>query len=142
MSLLISSPHTHSGKSVHSTMLLVMLALAPATIFGLYLFGLPAISLFLITILGCVLAEAIALKIMGKPVGKYLSDGSAILTGWLLALSGYVGGAEVQAASALGMIRFMYLWIPVILIAVVALVLTRLRVETANQKLREEQAGA
>ncbi|WP_308874848.1 hypothetical protein [Thiothrix subterranea] len=29
MSLLISSPHTHSGKSVHSTMLLVMLALAP-----------------------------------------------------------------------------------------------------------------
>jgi electron transport complex protein RnfD len=87
MSLLISSPHTHSGKSVHTTMLLVMLALAPATIFGLYLFGLPAISLFLITILGCVLAEAIALKIMGKPVGKYLSDGSAILTGWLLAMS-------------------------------------------------------
>ncbi|WMP17166.1 RnfABCDGE type electron transport complex subunit D [Thiothrix lacustris] len=87
MSLLISSPHTHSGKSVHTTMLLVMLALAPATVFGLYLFGLPAISLFLITILGCVLAEAIALKIMGKPVGKYLSDGSAILTGWLLAMS-------------------------------------------------------
>ncbi len=87
MSLLISSPHTHSGKSVHSTMLLVMLALAPATVFSLYLFGLPAISLFLITILGCVLAEAMALKIMGKPVGKYLSDGSAILTGWLLAMS-------------------------------------------------------
>ena len=35
MSLLISSPHTHSGKSVQNTMLLVMLALAPATIFGL-----------------------------------------------------------------------------------------------------------
>lgn len=87
MSLLISSPHTHSGKSVQNTMLLVMLALAPATIFGLYLFGLPAISLFFITILGCVLAEAMALKIMGKPVGKYLSDGSAILTGWLLAMS-------------------------------------------------------
>lgn len=87
MSLLISSPHTHSGKSVQNTMLLVMLALAPATVFGLYLFGLPAISLFLITILGCVFAEAMALKIMGKPVGKYLSDGSAILTGWLLAMS-------------------------------------------------------
>lgn len=76
---------------------------------------------------------------LGVKVGGGL--GTA-LTGWLLALSGYVGGAEVQAASALGMIRFMYLWIPVILIAVVALVLTRLRVETANQKLREEQAGA
>jgi electron transport complex protein RnfD len=84
---MISSPHTHSGKSVQTTMLWVMFALAPATVFGLYLFGLPAISLFLITIFGCVLAEAIALKIMGKPIGKYLSDGSAILTGWLLAMS-------------------------------------------------------
>jgi electron transport complex protein RnfD len=87
MSLMISSPHTHSGKSVQHTMLLVMFALAPATTFGLYLFGWPAINLFLITILGCLLAESIALKIMGKPVGKYLSDGSAILTGWLLAMS-------------------------------------------------------
>ncbi|MBU0655033.1 MAG: RnfABCDGE type electron transport complex subunit D [Gammaproteobacteria bacterium] len=87
MSLMISSPHTHSGKSVQNTMLLVMLALAPATAFGLYLFGWPAINLFLATILGCLLFEAIGLKIMGKPVGKYLSDGSAILTGWLLAMS-------------------------------------------------------
>lgn len=87
MSLMISSPHTHSGKSVQYTMLLVMLALAPATAFGLYLFGWPAINLFLATILGCLLFEAISLKIMGKPVGKYLSDGSAILTGWLLAMS-------------------------------------------------------
>ncbi len=87
MSLMISSPHTHSGKSVQTTMLLVMLALAPATSFGLYLFGWPAINLFLATLLGCLLFEAISLKIMGKPVGKYLSDGSAILTGWLLAMS-------------------------------------------------------
>lgn len=87
MSVLISSPHTHSGKSVQTTMLWVILALTPATLFGFYLFGMPAISLFLITVLGCVLAEAIALKIMGKPQGKYLSDGSAILTGWLLAMS-------------------------------------------------------
>lgn len=84
---MISSPHTHSGKSVQYTMLLVMLALAPATVFGLYLFGWPAINLFLVTILGCLLFEAISLKIMGRQVGKYLFDGSAILTGWLLAMS-------------------------------------------------------
>lgn len=72
---------------------------------------------------------------LGVKVGGGL--GTA-LTGWLLALSGYVGGAEVQVASALGMIRFMYLWIPVILIAVVALVLTRLTVESANMRLRED----
>lgn len=87
MSLMISSPHTHSGKSVQHTMLLVMLALAPATVFGLYWFGWPAINLFLITVLGCVLVEAAALQLAGKPVGKYLGDGSAILTGWLLAMS-------------------------------------------------------
>ena len=39
MSIVVSSPHTHSGNSVQQTMLLVMLALAPATAFGLYLFG-------------------------------------------------------------------------------------------------------
>ena len=87
MSLLISSPHTHSGKSVQQTMILVMVALAPATLFGLYLFGWPAINLFLITILSCLLIETFALKIMGKPIGKFALDGSAILTGWLLAMS-------------------------------------------------------
>ena len=87
MSLLISSPHTHSGNSVQTTMLLVMLALTPATVYGLYLFGWPAINLFLITILTCLLVETIALKIMGKSINKFALDGSAILTGWLLAMS-------------------------------------------------------
>lgn len=87
MSVVVSSPHTHSGNSVQQTMLLVMLALTPATVWGLYLFGWPAINLFLVTILTCVFAEVIALKIMGKPIAKFALDGSAILTGWLLAMS-------------------------------------------------------
>lgn len=83
----ISGPYTHENISVNRTMLLVMIALTPATLFGLYQFGLPAIMLFMITVLSCVLAEAICLSIAGKPVRFYLFDGSAILTGWLLAMT-------------------------------------------------------
>lgn len=87
MSVTVTSPHTHSGNSIQHTMFLVMLALAPATVFGLYLFGWPAINLFLITIATCLVVEVIALQIMRKPIRKYALDGSAILTGWLLAMS-------------------------------------------------------
>lgn len=62
------------------------------------------------------------------------------VTGWLLAASGYVGGAEVQPESAVTMIQFMYLWMPAIILAIVAVVLSRLKVESANEKLRRELA--
>ena len=62
------------------------------------------------------------------------------VTGWLLAASGYIGGADVQPESALTMIRFMYLWMPAIILAIVALVLSRLKVESVNAKLRTELA--
>ncbi|MCB1860141.1 MAG: RnfABCDGE type electron transport complex subunit D [Chromatiaceae bacterium] len=80
-------PYTHAGTSVNRIMLLVMLALAPATLLGFYLFGWPAILLFLTTLLTAVLAEMLALKLAGKPVRKFLLDGSALLTGWLLAMT-------------------------------------------------------
>lgn len=65
------------------------------------------------------------------------------VSGWLLAASGYVGGSEVQSESTLSMLRFMYLWVPAIILAVVAVVLSRLKVEQANAKLRLalEEAG-
>lgn len=68
-------------------MLWVMLALTPATAFGIYQFGLPALWTFIITIAGCLLFEAVSLRIAGKPVSLFLFDGSAVLTGWLLAMT-------------------------------------------------------
>jgi electron transport complex protein RnfD len=82
-----SGPFTHAPTSVQKTMTTVLLALAPATLFNLYLFGWPAIFLFLITVGSCLLAEAAALQIQGRPVSAALTDGSAALTGWLLAMS-------------------------------------------------------
>ncbi|MEH6825889.1 MAG: RnfABCDGE type electron transport complex subunit D [Motiliproteus sp.] len=84
---LISGPHTLASATVSRTMLWVMLALTPATLWGLYLFGWPAINLFLITVVAALLFEAGCLRLAGKRVKAGLFDGSALLTAWLLAMS-------------------------------------------------------
>lgn len=82
-----SAPYAHGYNSVQKTMFLVLLALAPATFFNLYLFGWPAILLFIVTVGSCLLIEAGCLSLAGKPVMATLADCSALLTGWLLAMS-------------------------------------------------------
>ncbi len=57
------------------------------------------------------------------------------LAGWLLAASGYVPNAGTQVNSCINMLYFMYLWIPMIINLVIALLLSRLKVEQANEKL-------
>lgn len=83
----LASPHARSVNSVSAVMFKVMAALVPATAFAFYLFGSPAFWLWLITILASLAGEAACLKMAGKPVRSTLTDGSAILTGWLLAIS-------------------------------------------------------
>jgi Na+-translocating ferredoxin:NAD+ oxidoreductase subunit D len=82
-----SGPFTHAANSVRQTMLTVLLALAPATLFNAWLFGWPAILLFAVTVGACVAVEAACLALAGRSVQAGLADGSAILTGWLLAMS-------------------------------------------------------
>lgn len=82
-----SAPYTHDLTSINRTMLLVMVALLPATIFGIYQFGLPALFTFIVTITACLGFEAMSLALAGKPIRPYLLDGSAVLTGWLLAMT-------------------------------------------------------
>lgn len=84
----IASPHAHGGNSVTLTMFRVQLALLPATLFGFWLFGWPSVFLFLLTVLSCLGFEALSLKLMGRQRFKgTLFDGSAMLTGWLLAMT-------------------------------------------------------
>jgi electron transport complex protein RnfD len=68
-------------------MSMVMLALLPATLFGFYQFGWPAINLFVVTVASAVLFETVCLKLQGKPAIPSLADGSGILSAWLLALT-------------------------------------------------------
>lgn len=82
-----SGPFTHAPTSVQKTMTTVLWALAPATVFNAYLFGWPAIFLFIVTVGSCLLVEAACLQVQGRSVSGGLSDGSAALTGWLLAMS-------------------------------------------------------
>ncbi|HUL13645.1 MAG TPA: RnfABCDGE type electron transport complex subunit D [Methylococcaceae bacterium] len=84
---LFSAPFTRSDSQVQSIMATVMLALTPATAFGIFIFGWPALNLFVTTSLSAVLFEAVCLKLSGKPASAFVWDGSALLTGWLLALS-------------------------------------------------------
>ena len=73
-------------------------------------------------------------------LGTKLGGGiGTALAGWLLAFSGYVGGAAQQTASNLNMLHIMYLWMPMIFNLLITLILTRLNVEKANEELRKQK---
>lgn len=80
-----SSPHVRSGTSTKSIMYDVMFALSPAVIFSFYNFGFEALVLIVVCVATCVLSEYIWQKAMG--IDLTVSDGSAALTGLLLALN-------------------------------------------------------
>lgn len=80
-----SSPHAHSGTTTASIMWTVLLTLVPAAAYSIYLFGIPALTVLLATTIFCVIFEGITNFFMGKPIS--LKDGSAVLTGIILALT-------------------------------------------------------
>ncbi|MEE3420455.1 MAG: glycoside-pentoside-hexuronide (GPH):cation symporter [Lachnospiraceae bacterium] len=59
------------------------------------------------------------------------------LAGWLLAAGDYTKNAVAQPSSAIHMLNFIYLWLPLILNIIILVILLRLNVEDANRKLRE-----
>ncbi|RZN65615.1 MAG: RnfABCDGE type electron transport complex subunit D [Candidatus Methanoliparum thermophilum] len=77
------SPHLKKDISVKRIMFLVILALMPTTIAGIYFFGYHALLVIILSILSAEIAEFLSLKIQKK---KFVMDGSAIITGLLLAL--------------------------------------------------------
>lgn len=83
----LSGPHAHAMSSVTRTMLLVGAALLPATLFGFYRFGWPAVFLFVVTVVSAIAFEAASLRVANKPVTPFLLDGSALVTGWLVAMT-------------------------------------------------------
>ncbi|CAA9891341.1 putative inner membrane oxidoreductase [Candidatus Methylobacter favarea] len=82
-----SGAHVGVKTSVSHIMWQVMLALSPATAFGIWCFGWPALNLFIITVLSAVFFEAFCLRLAGRVAKPVIMDGSAVLTGWLLAIT-------------------------------------------------------
>lgn len=80
-----SNPHVRSKVTTSNIMLAVVIALLPATCFGIYNFGLHALLLILTTVATTVLAELIYEKAMKQKVT--IGDFSAVVTGLILALN-------------------------------------------------------
>lgn len=80
-----TSPHIRCDESISKIMWSVNLALAPAAIFGIFHFGVPALKIIVVSIIAALLSEIFVEKVRHKPIT--IKDGSAFLTGLLLAMS-------------------------------------------------------
>ena len=81
------SPHVHGGDSVQKNMYGVLIALIPAFLVSLYFFGLGALIVTATSVAACLFFEwAIGKYLMKKPTTT-ICDGSAIITGVLLAFN-------------------------------------------------------
>ena len=80
-----ASPHIRSNVSTKSMMLDVVLALVPAAIAAVILFGIPALLVILVCVVSAVAGEAIFNIAVKKE--QTIGDLSAVVTGLLLALN-------------------------------------------------------
>jgi len=79
-----SNPHARTGHDTFHEMYNVILALIPAAVFGIAHFGIHSLFIICAGILGAMSAEYVFDMIAGR--GNTLKDGSAVVTGLLLAL--------------------------------------------------------
>ncbi|MGB7054116.1 MAG: RnfABCDGE type electron transport complex subunit D [bacterium] len=85
MLVVSASPHIRSKDKTGNAMRIVTIALLPALVFATYLFGLRVLIITVISILAAVGSEALLQRMLGKRIT--IADGSAILTGLLLAFN-------------------------------------------------------
>ncbi len=81
------SPHDHGKDSVKKIMYGVVIAMIPALLVSVYYFGLDAIRVNLIAIAACLFFEWIIQKLFFKNSKITITDGSAVITGMLLAFN-------------------------------------------------------
>ncbi|MDH3326246.1 MAG: electron transport complex subunit RsxD [Gammaproteobacteria bacterium] len=82
-----SSPHIHNDNSITKIMLKVLYALIPGILVYIYIFGFGVAINILLAIITALSCEAIMLKIRQRPIMPFITDGSAVITAVLLALS-------------------------------------------------------
>lgn len=83
---LSGSPHIQSDRTVQGIMFDVIIALIPALLISFWFFGIGAIKVTLAAIIACVFFEWLITKYLLKAKST-ITDGSAILTGILLAFN-------------------------------------------------------
>ena len=80
-----SSPHVRDRSTTQNLMFDVVIAMIPASVYGVWQFGLNALLVLIATVVSCVLSEYAYEKLMNKPLT--ITDGSAVVTGMILALN-------------------------------------------------------
>lgn len=105
-----SSPHYHDSIDVRKVMLLVIVALLPACVSGVVIFGLRALFVLAVCAVSCMAFEALFSKMMDRPIS--IRDCSALLTGILLGMNLSVGTpwwvCVVGALLAIGIGKMIY----------------------------------
>lgn len=79
--IISSSPHIRSVESIQSIMVDVLIALFPAALMAVFLFGYQALLTMLVAVVSAMLIEALWLRKL-----DFFNDGSAAVTGLLLAM--------------------------------------------------------
>ncbi len=79
------SPHIKHKDTTRSIMLCVLLALLPATVWGIMVFGFRSLTLSVISVLSCMLLEFLYQLLLKRPIT--VLDFSAAVTGLLVALN-------------------------------------------------------
>jgi electron transport complex protein RnfD len=78
-------PHIRGKIDIAWAMKLVIIALLPSFVFSVYLYGLRSLLITVISIAASVACEALMQRMLGKKIT--ITDGSAVLTGLLLAFN-------------------------------------------------------
>ena len=79
------APHIHSGASTSRVILDVVIALLPASVAAVAIFGIKALWIILACVIGAVVSEALFNMCTGRK--QTIGDMSAVVTGLLLALN-------------------------------------------------------
>lgn len=82
-----NSPYSLKPASVQSVMLRVLCALLPGIAAYVWFFGAAILVQIALTSITALAAEAAMLAMRGKPLRQFLTDGSALVTAWLIALT-------------------------------------------------------
>jgi electron transport complex protein RnfD len=81
--VLTPPPHLKKGDAVELAMRDVALALVPVTLVAFYFYRLNAVLMWAVCVAAAVLTQIVASRMLGR---KAIAIGSAVVTGWLLAL--------------------------------------------------------
>ncbi len=84
--IISASPHVHSDRTSKKLMYDVLIALIPAFLVTLYVFGISALIMTTVAVISCILFEYLIQKYLLKTTVT-VGDGSALITGILLAFN-------------------------------------------------------